>query len=158
MGKMRQHNFESQIHKSCCRIYYHILLLMLMDRNNVQNPSVKKLEIQVDFLCSSCKMFLQQLSATPQYSGLRYFKLNVVNFNDMSTVGLYVHYLRLIFCIPSLEYFEMGSIPNLIFEELKMWFLPDNIYFSQIRSFTMFTKGNNLLFKFHGPPLNLNPR
>ena len=66
--------------------------------------------------------------------------VNIVNFNLSSTVGLYVHLFKVIFNIQSLESFEIRNIDPVIFGELKMWFLPDNIYFSRIRTFKFFLK------------------
>merc|ERR1712241_157518 len=117
----------------------------------------KRLELQVDFLCLNSRCFLETLSE--RFTGLEYFKLNIVNFHDGQTVGLFIHYIKMIFRISSLEYFEISSIPNNIFEELKLWFIPGNIYFCNIRPFLMFLKPKSLicmLFKFQGNPNTIN--
>ena len=128
---------------------------MLLD-SNVRNCQVQNLEIQVDFLCEQCRALIEKLATIKAFSALHQLKIIIVNFDDTTTVGLYVHYLKFIFKNPSLKYFELGSIPDFIFSELKLWFLPDNIYFSQIRSFTMFTRNDNpnsLLFRFNDQPI-----
>ena len=127
------------------------MIRMLLD-SNVQSCPIQSLEIQIDFLCEQCRTLIEKLSTIKAFSALHQLKIMIVNFDDTTTVGLYVHYLKLIFKNPSLNYFELGSIPDFIFSELKLWFLPDNIYFSQIRPFTMYTRSdrpNSLLFKFN---------
>ena len=77
-------------------------------------------------------------------------KINL-HFNFSSTVGLYVHLIKLIFNIQSLESFEIKNIDPVIFDELRLWFLPDNIYFSRIRPFSLFVKPSSpdrFLLKF----------
>ena len=117
----------------------------------------KRLELQVDFLCLNSRCFLETLSE--RFSELEYFKLQIVNFHDGQTVGLFIHYIKMIFRIASLEYFEISSIPINIFEELKLWFIPGNIYFCNIRPFLMLLKPkspNCMLFKFQGKPNIIN--
>ena len=63
-----------------------------------------------------------------------------LHFNFSSTVGLYVHLIKLIFKIQSLESFEIRNIDPVIFDELRLWFLPEKKYFSRIRTFQVFTK------------------
>ena len=87
-------------------------------------------------MCVQCRDFLVQLSSIKPLSRLKHLTINLVNFSITSTVGLYVHLIKVIFNIDSLERFDMKNIDPLIFEELKPWFQPDNIYFSRIRSFT----------------------
>ena len=102
----------------------------------LRHSDVRNLEIQTDFMCVQCRDFLVQLSSIKPLSRLKHLTINLVNFSITSTVGLYVHLIKVIFNIDSLERFDMKNIDPLIFEELKPWFQPDNIYFSRIRSFT----------------------
>ena len=126
---------------------YHPLLTAVLEANS----DLKSLEIQTDFLCADCRFFLTNISVLPILSGLKHLIVNIVNFNLSSTVGLYVHLFKVIFNIQSLESFEIRNIDPVIFGELKMWFLPDNIYFSRIRTFKFFLKPNSpdcFLIKF----------
>lgn len=101
-----------------------------------------------------CRDFIVQLSTNSTikpFSRLKHLTINLVNFNITSTVGLYVHLFRVIFNMESLESFEIRNIDPLIFEELKLWFQPDNIYFSRIRSFTFSDsqlESNSFILKF----------
>ena len=115
---------------------------------------MKYLEIQTDFMSVQCRDFIVQLSTNSTikpFSRLKHLTINLVNFNITSTVGLYVHLFRVIFNMESLESFEIRNIDPLIFEELKLWFQPDNIYFSRIRSFTFSDsqlESNSFILKF----------
>ena len=117
-----------------CRIFHSLLKTVL--ESPLQHSDLTVLEIQTDFMCVQCRDFLVQLSTIRPCSRLKHLRINLVNFNITSTVGLYVHLFKTIFNIESLESFEIRNIDPLIFEELKLWFQPDNIYFSRIRSFT----------------------
>jgi len=131
------------------RIYYHFLLILILE-SQLQHNSIKKLEIQLDFLCDQCRSFLEKLPALTIFSSMEKLTVNCINYNDTPTVGLYVHFLKMIFHFAPLVYFEIDNIPSSIFEELKAWFLPGNMYFSQIRPFTFYIKPairNCLLFK-----------
>ena len=103
---------------------------------------MKSLEVQTDFLCAECRLFLAQIPDLKTFSELKHLKINL-NFNLSSTVGLYVHLIKVIFKIQTLESFEIRNIDPVIFGELKMWFLPENIYFSRIRPFHIYTKANS---------------
>ena len=140
------------------RIYYHFLLLMILD-SKIQLCDIKTLEVQVDFLCDQCRGLLEKIPSILPFSGLTKLKVRCISYNDIPTVGLYVHFFKMIFKFASLEWFEIRDIPDLIFPELKLWFLPDNIYFSQLREFTIFTHhtASRLLFRFTGPPLSPAP-
>lgn len=116
--------------------FYHSLLNTALE-SPLRKSDVKSLEIQTDFMCVQCRDFLVQLSSIKPFSRLKHLRINLVNFNISSTVGLYVHLFKIIFNIESLESFEIRNIDPLIYEELKLWFQPDNIYFSRIRSFTL---------------------
>ena len=135
------------------RTFYHNLfndVLLLMEKSRY-----KRLELQVDFLCQASRHFLETLDASNSFSLLEYLKVHIVNFHDGQTVGLYVHYIKMIFKISTLQYFEISRIPINIFEELKLWFMPGNIYFCKIRSFSLLLKPkcpNCMLFVFKGKP------
>ena len=147
-------NVEILTNVLICRIY-HSLLTAVLD-SKIQNCDVKTLEIQTDFLCCQCRVFLMNLSALQTFSGLRNLIINLVNFNLSSTVGLYVHLFKIIFNIPSLESFEIRNIDSVIFQELKLWFHPDNIYFSRIRPFVFYTKSDSFLLRFGSKPPKLS--
>ena len=139
------------------RTFYYKLFTKALTLTEPSSSKYRRLELQIDFLCQASRHFLETLDSRDSFSGLDYIKVHIVNFHDAQTVGLYVHYIKMIFRIPSLHYFEITSIPINIFEELKLWFIPGNIYFSKIRSFTMFLKPktqNCMLFKFIGKPKN----
>ena len=148
-----QENNESGDTKVIYRIYYHALFLLL---STCLRYTYRRLEIQVDFFCQSCRSFLENVSAGDDIvNGLTYLKVHVVNFHDGHTIGLYVHCIKLIFRMSTIQFFEIASIPSQVFEELKLWFIPDNIYFSKIRPFAMFLNQNIpncMLFKFKGIP------
>jgi len=134
------------------RIYDSLLKTAL--ESDLKNCNVQTLEVQTDFLCAECRLFLAHISDIPPFSRLKHLKINL-HFNFSSTVGLYVHLIKLIFNIQSLESFEIKNIDPVIFDELRLWFLPDNIYFSRIRSFQIFTKANSpdsFLLKFVTKP------
>eukprot|EP00092_Neocalanus_flemingeri_P036574 GFUD01039821.1.p1 GENE.GFUD01039821.1~~GFUD01039821.1.p1 ORF type:complete len:261 (-),score=38.94 GFUD01039821.1:46-828(-) len=134
------------------RIYYHFLLILILE-SKLKHNSIKRLEIQLDFLCDQCRSFLEKLPGLLIFNTLEKLRVNCINYNDTPTVGLYVHFLKMIFNFAPLKYFELTNIPLSIFEELKAWFLPGNMYFSQIRSFKFFTKPsirNCLFFIFDG--------
>lgn len=134
------------------RIYYHFLLILILE-SKLQHNSIKRLEIQLDFLCDQCRSFLEKLPGLLIFSSLEKLKVNCINYNDTPTVGLYVHFLKMIFNFAPLKCFELTNIPPSIYEELKAWFMPGNMYFSQIRQFVFFTKpetNNCLLFNFDG--------
>jgi len=136
-----------QIWPDVSRIYYHFLLTLILD-SKLQHNSIKNLEIQLDFLCEMCRSFLQKIPDLHIFASLENFKVNCINYNNTPTVGLYVHFLKMIFNFSSLKTFELSNIPVAIFEELKAWFLPGNLYFSQIRRFVFYTKPllNNCIF------------
>ena len=134
------------------RIYYHFLLILILE-SKLQHNSIKRLEIQLDFLCDQCRSFLEKLPGLLIFATLEKLKVNCINYNDTPTVGLYVHFLKMIFNFAPLKCFELSNIPLPIYEELKAWFMPGNMYFSQIRQFKFFTNPlsrNCLLFKFDG--------
>jgi len=134
------------------RLYYHFLIISVLE-SKLQHNSIKRLEIQLDFLCDQCRSFLEKLPGLMIFSSLEKLKVNCINYNDTPTVGLYVHFLKMIFKFAPLKYFELTNIPPSVYEELKAWFMPGNMYFTQIRQFTFFTKppiGNCLLFKLEG--------
>ena len=140
------------------RTFYHNLFIDVLLL--IETSRLKRLELQIDFLCQASRNFLETLDASNNFSLLEYLKVQIVNFHDGQTVGLYVHYIKMIFKIPSLQYFEISRIPINIFEELKLWFMPGNIYFGKIRSFTLFIKPkcpNCMLFVFKGKPNNTHP-
>jgi len=132
------------------RIYYHFLLTLILD-SRLQHNSIKNLEIQLDFLCDMCRSFLQKIPDLHIFASLVKLKVNCINYNNTPTVGLYVHFLKMIFNFAPLRTFELANIPLSIFEDLKAWFMPGNMYFSQIRKFVFYTKPsvkNCLLFHF----------
>jgi len=134
------------------RLYYHFLIIHVLE-SQLKHNSIKRLEIQLDFLCDQCRSFLEKLPGLLIFSTLEKLKVNCINYNDTPTVGLYVHFLKMIFKFPPLKYFELTNIPSSVYEELKAWFMPGTMYFNQIRHFTFFTKPsirNCLLFKFEG--------
>ena len=138
---------------NCYRTFYHNLFVDV--QMLTENSRYKSLELQVDFLCQASRHFLETLDYCDSFSELENFKIHIVNFHDGQTVGLYVHYIKMIFKISSLKYFEISSIPFSIFEELKLWFVPGNIYFCKIRPFSIFLKPkspNCMLFVFKGKP------
>ena len=114
----------------------------------IREADVKSLEIQTDFMCAQCRIFLELLSTTKPFGRLKHLTINLVNFNNTSTVGLYVYLFKVIFKLESLESFEIRNLDNLIYEELRPWFQPDNIYFSRIRSFTFSDFPERFVFKF----------
>eukprot|EP00090_Calanus_glacialis_P018231 TRINITY_DN2829_c0_g2_i1.p1 TRINITY_DN2829_c0_g2~~TRINITY_DN2829_c0_g2_i1.p1 ORF type:complete len:259 (-),score=49.68 TRINITY_DN2829_c0_g2_i1:55-831(-) len=132
------------------RIYYHLLMILILE-SKLKPNSIKRLEIQLDFLCDQCRKFLEKLPGILIFTSLERLKVNCINYNDTPTVGLYVHFLKMIFNFAPLKSFELSNIPESIYEELKAWFMPGNMYFSQIRQFEFYTKpltGNCLLFLF----------
>lgn len=135
------------------RIYDSLLKTAL--ESDLKTCSVQSLEIQTDFLCAECRSFLTQLSNIPTFSRLKHLIINL-HFNFSSTVGLYVHLIKLIFKIQSLESFEIRNIDPAIFDELRLWFRPEKKYFSRIRTFQVFTKANDspdsFLLKFITKP------
>ena len=140
---------NDEIWPDVTRIYYHFLLTLILD-SKLQHNSIKNLEIQLDFLCDMCRSFLQKIPDLHIFSCLENLKVNCINYNNTPTVGLYVHFLKMIFNFRTLKTFELSNIPLPIYEDLKGWFMPGNMYFSQIRPFLFFTKPllkNCLLFE-----------
>jgi len=142
---------NDEIWPDVTRIYYHFLLTLILD-SKLQHNSIKNLEIQLDFLCDMCRSFLQKIPDLHIFSSLEHLKVNCINYNNTPTVGLYVHFLKMIFNFESLRTFELSNIPLPIYEDLKGWFMPGNMYFSQIRPFIFYTKPslkNCLLFELN---------
>jgi len=142
---------NNEIWPDVTRIYYHFLLTLILD-SKLQHNSIKNLEIQLDFLCDMCRSFLQKIPDLHIFSSLEHLKVNCINYNNTPTVGLYVHFLKMIFNFESLRTFELSNIPLPIYEDLKGWFMPGNMYFSQIRPFIFYTKPslkNCLLFELN---------
>jgi len=148
---------NDEIWPDVTRIYYHFLLTLILD-SKLQHNSIKNLEIQLDFLCDMCRSFLQKIPDLHIFSSLEHLKVNCINYNNTPTVGLYVHFLKMIFNFESLRTFELSNIPLPIYEDLKGWFMPGNMYFSQIRPFIFYTKPslkNCLLFELNTILVNI---
>merc|ERR1712059_58387 len=126
-------------------IYYHLMVL----ESPLGRKVIRRLELQVDFMCTKCRSFLAKMDDLTMFSRLEHFKVNCVNHRLMHTVGLYVHILKSIFRLPFLVSLEVSDIPETIMEELKVWFSPGNVYFAQIRNFSFVcSQENSLIFSF----------
>ena len=130
------------------RLYYHYLFVSILEK--LEHNYIRNLEIQLDFLCDKCRSFLEKLPEFLIFSKLEKLKVVCINYNTSPTVGLYVHFLKMIFRFRPLKIFQLENIPSDIIDDLKEWFLPGNMYFSQIRKFAFHPKlpFNRLLFHF----------
>ena len=72
-----------------------------------------------------------------------------MNHQESSTVGIFVHLLKQIFKIDTLQSFKLNNVPNFIFQELLTWFHPDKISFSQIRSFQLKIDSDSESFEYN---------
>ena len=151
----RLENSSLVVYSTFCLFRIYDSLLKTALESDLKTCNVQSLEIQTDFLCAECRSFLTQLSNIPTFSRLKHLIINL-HFNFSSTVGLYVHLIKLIFKIQSLESFEIRNIDPAIFDELRLWFRPEKKYFSRIRTFQVFTKANDspdsFLLKFITKP------
>lgn len=119
------------------RVYYHLMLIMILES---KLQLIRKLEIELDFLCDKCKSFLKKLPDLTIFSTLETLIVNCINYNDTPTVGLYIYFIKMMFTLSNLKYLTIANIPISLFDEIFVWFLPENQYFSQIRRFAVSKK------------------
>ena len=129
---------------------YHIFYSDLLNFS-LPNNFIESLELQYDFYCESCRELLKQIccDTSKTYCQLTNFVLTIVNHQESSTVGIFVHLLKQIFKIDTLQSFKLNNVPNFIFQELLTWFHPDKISFSQIRSFQLKIDSDSEFFEYN---------
>ena len=129
-----------------------MFLQNVFKETEVNLKKLKVLKIQMEFTCLSCRELLNSLSSCDKLENMKYLQINMGPFKETITVGLCVYSFKLMFRITSLDFLEISKIPNSMLEELKLWFLPDIVYFSRLRPFELLenslTRDDSIMIKF----------